>query len=260
MDFCNVNRLNIFVNILSGNFLPMTSKKTKLPIHFKIYSIIIWLIELIYLTACIFALFCVPSEKALRDGTINLIVLLEIIVLSIYLHNRKNLLRELIGKLNHLIEDNEMLQDMTLRTVKPIVKPLTIYTIANTTAVTVWVALPFFEIFRKNEFYYSDYKVPVVISKDPFSTGIFIGGVVLQILGAAYTIIRKIGLDLYTMHFIILMTAQYKYLRIKIATIFKQEPETLHNNIVKRNVSSENKRTINHEMRLLTRHYETVVE
>ncbi|KAK1125364.1 hypothetical protein K0M31_005734 [Melipona bicolor] len=153
-----------------------------------------------------------------------------------------------------------MLQDITLSTVKPIVKSLTIYTIANTTAVIVWIALPLLEIFRKNEFYYSDYGVPTVISKEPFSTGIFISGVALQILGAAYTIIRKIGLDLYTIHFIILMTAQYKYLRIKIATIFKQEPETLHNNIIKQNISFGNKRTISHEMRLLTRHYETVVE
>ncbi|KAF3430700.1 hypothetical protein E2986_12642 [Frieseomelitta varia] len=260
MDFRNSNRLNIFVNVLSGNFLPMTSKKTKLPILFKIYSIIVWLIELVYFTACIFGLFCVPREKALKDGTVNLIVLLEIIVLSVYLHSRKNLLHELIGKLNHLIEDNEMLRDITLSIAKPIVKSLTIYTIANTTAVVVWIALPLLEILRKNEFYYSDYGVPAVISNEPFSTGIFIGGVALQILGAAYTIIRKIGLDLYTMHFIILMTAQYKYLRIKIATIFKQEPETLCNNIVKRNISSGNERTISHEMRLLTRHYETVVE
>ncbi|KAK9298117.1 hypothetical protein QLX08_008439 [Tetragonisca angustula] len=260
MDFRNSNRLNIFVNVLSGNFLPMTSKKTKLPILFKIYSIIVWLIELVYLIACIFGLFCVPREKALKDSTVNLIVLFEIIVLSIYLHNRKDLLRELIGKLNRLIEDNEMLQEITLSIAKPIVKSLTIYTIANTTAVVVWIALPLLEILRKNEFYYSDYGVPAVISNEPFSTGIFIGGVALQILGAAYTIIRKIGLDLYTMHFIILMTAQYKYLRIKIATIFKQEPETLHNDIVKRNISSRNERTISHEMRLLTRHYETVVE
>ncbi|CAD1468812.1 unnamed protein product, partial [Heterotrigona itama] len=260
MDFRGLNRLNIFVNILSGNFLPMTSKETKLTVLFKIYSIVVWLIELVYLAACILGLFCVPKEKALRDSTINLIVLFETIVLSVYLHNRKTLLRELIGKLNNLIEGNEMLQDMTVRTVKPIVRPLTIYTIANTTAVTVWIALPLLEIFRKDQFYYSDYGVPAAISNEPFSTGIFIGGVVLQILGAACTIIRKIGLDLYTMHFIILMTAQYKYLRIKIATIFQQEPGTLHIDIVKRNISPGDKGTVKHEMRLLTRHYETVVE
>ena len=260
MDFRNLNRLNNFVNILSGNFLPMTSKKTKLPVLFKIYSIIVWSIELVYLAATILGLFYVPREKALKDGTVNAVVSLEIIILIIYLHYRKKLLRGLIEKLNHLIEGNETLQDVAVNVVKPIEKPLTIYVIGSITAVVVWIALPFFEIFRKHEFYYSDYRMPAVISKEPFSANIFISGVVLEIIGGTYTIIRKIGLDFYTIHFILLMTAQYKYLKIKFATIFEKESEALgssYNNIIE---WSENKKTMKLEMRLLTRHYGTVIE
>ncbi|KAK1125362.1 hypothetical protein K0M31_005732 [Melipona bicolor] len=216
--------------------------------------------KLVYLAAHILGLFCVPREKALKDGTVNAVVSLETITLIIYLHCHKKLLRGLIEKLNHLIEDNETLQDVTVNIVKPIEKPLIIYTIANTTAVIVWIALPFLEIFRKNEFYYSDYRMPNVLSKEPFSVNIFIAGIILQMFGGVYTIVRKISLDLYTMHFIFLMTAQYKYLRIKFTTIFQKETEALgssYNNIIK---WSENEMTIGEEMRLLTRHYETVVE
>ena len=260
MDFRNLSRLNIFVNILSGNFLPMTSKKRKLPILSKIYLVLIWSIKLIYVTAFTFGFFYVSGEKILRDGTVNAVVLLEITVLTIYLHCRKKLLRELIEKLNHLIEGNETLQDIIVNVVKPMEKPLAIYTIGNITAVVVWAALPFLEILRKNEFYHSDYRMPNVISKEPFSVNIFIAGIILQMIGAVHTIVRKIALDLYTMHFIFLMTAQYKYLRIKFAMIFEKETEALEsscNNVVK---WSENERTIKQEMRLLTRHYEAVVE
>ncbi|CAD1468813.1 unnamed protein product [Heterotrigona itama] len=260
MDFRSLNRLNNLVNTLSGNFLPMTSKKTKLTVLFKIYSIIVWFIELVYLAACILGLFCVPREKALKDGTVNAVVSLEIITLIIYLHCRKRLLRGLIEKLNRLVEGNETLQDVTVNVVKPIEKSLTIYVIGSITAVIVWIALPLVEISRKNEFYYSDYRMPAVISKQPFSANIFIGGVVLEIIGGTYTIVRKIGLDFYTIHFILLMTAQYKYLRIKFATTFKREPQVLessYNNVIK---WSGDERTIKLEMKLLTSHYETVVE
>lgn len=260
MDFRNLNRLNNFVNIISANFLPMTSKETKLPVLFKVYSIVAWLTELVYLATCILGLVCVPREKALKDGTVNAVVSLETITLIVYLHCRKKLLRGLIEKLNRLIKGNETLQDVSVDIVKPIEKLLTIYIISSITAVIVWIGLPFLEIFRKNEFYYSDYRMPAVVSKEPFSVNVFIIGGILQIIGGVYTIVRKIGLDLYTMHFIFLMTAQYKYLRIKFATIFKKGTEDLEsscNNIIK---WSENEKAVKQEMRLLTRHYETVVE
>lgn len=258
MDFRNLNRLNVLMNIISGNFLPMTNRKRKLPIAYKVCWAFTWLTELVYLTSFIFGVFSVPIEKALRDGTVNVVVTLEIITLRIYLHYRKNLIRRLIDQLNRLIESNETLQDITISTMRPIEKPLTVYTVGNVITTTIWTLLPFLEIFRKNEFYYTDYQIPSVISKEPFSVNIFITGVILQSVGGAIQNLRKMSMDFYTMHFIILMTAQYKYLRLKFATIFEQECETLkglHDDI-RENVSSE---TIKREMRLLIRHYGIVV-
>ncbi|CAL7948704.1 unnamed protein product [Xylocopa violacea] len=255
MDFQNLNYLNDFVNMLSGSFLPVTNKKTKLPELLKMYVIIVWLIEVTYLIACILGLFNVPKERVLKDGTVNIVVSLEVIVLMIYLHNRKKLLREIIGKLNRILTiDDEVLKQVTINTVKPLQKPLKIYTITNVSSVIIWTSLSFVEVFRKNEFNYTDYQVPAVISKEPFPIGVFIGGVLLQIFGSAYTIIRKVSLDLYTMHLILLMTAQYKYVRIKLVTILRQERDTIMN------LDSDITCYVEQELRLLTRHYETVVD
>ncbi|XP_033316616.1 uncharacterized protein LOC117214543 [Bombus bifarius] len=262
MDFRDLNPFNIFLSTLSANVLPMSSRETKLPIFFKIYSIIIWLIEVTYFIACVVGILTVSREKALKDGTVNLVIAIEVLVLMIYMHNRKNLLRGLIGKLNHLIEDNKILRNMIVSALEPMEKPLKIYTVASVGSLALWISLPLIEVFRKNEFRYSDYRVPFVLSKEPFPLNVFVGGVIFQIVGGTYTLIRKISLDIYTMYIILLTTAQYKYLRMKFATIFEQKPETLngsYNDIIRQNVSFRNERMIQ-EMRLLTRHYETVVE
>ncbi|XP_043507983.1 uncharacterized protein LOC122527671 [Frieseomelitta varia] len=221
MDFRNLSRLNVLMNIISGNFLPMT-------------------------------------KKALRDGTVNAVNALEIFTLRIYFHCRKNLIRRLIEQFNRLIESNETLRGITSSTMRPIEKPLRVYTVGNVIATTIWTLLPFLAILRKNEFYYSDYQIPGVISKEPFSINIFITGVILQSVAGGIQTVRKISFDLYTMHFIILLTAQYKYLRVKFATIFEQECGTLKGlyDDIRENVSSG---TIKREMRLLIRHYGLVV-
>ncbi|XP_071857269.1 uncharacterized protein [Bombus fervidus] len=262
MDFRDLNPFNIFLSTLSANFLPMSNKETKLPIFLKIYSIIIWLIELTYFVACVVGILTASREKALKDGTVNLVIAIEVLVLMIYMHNRKNVLRGLIGKLNHLIEGNKMLQNMIVSALEPMEKPLKIYTVASVGSLVLWILLPLIEAFRKNEFYYSDYRVPSILSKEPFPLSVFVGGVIFQVAGGAFTLIRKISLDIYTMHIILLTTVQYKYLRMKFAAIFEQKGETLngsYNDITRQNVSFRNKRMIQ-EMRLLTRHYGTVVE
>lgn len=263
MNFQNLNRLNTFVNAVSGNILPITDMKKRLSIVLKIYSILVWTIELSYLAACILGLFNVSRERALKDSTVNIVISLEVFVLIVYLHNRENLLRELIGKLNCLlIVDDETLRDVTIGTVKPLEKPLRVYIIASVGSLMIWASLPLAKIFRKSEFYYTDYQVPAVISNEPFPIGVFIGGVVLQIFGSAYTLLRKVSLDLYTMHLILLITAQYKYLRIKFAAILEQETpkDFFYDGIIWQNVPCEYDKIVKQEMKLLTRHFEIVVE
>ncbi|XP_031771865.1 uncharacterized protein LOC100863329 isoform X2 [Apis florea] len=260
MNFQNLNRLNAFANMISGNFLPMTNINEKSSIVSKIYFVIVWIIQLIYLAACTLGLFNVPWERSLKDGTVNMVLLFEVIILNIYLHSRRNLLRELIGKLNHvLINEDEMFRDVTISTIKTLEKPLRIYILVNVTSIMVWISSPLIKLFQKNEFYYEDFTMPVVLSEQPFSTGVFICGVFLQLFGGEYLLFRKISLDLYTMHLNLLITAQYKYLRIKFATVLKEKGETFGKDTWQ-NIPYDDDTTIRQEMKLLTRHFETVIE
>ncbi|CAK9797749.1 hypothetical protein ANTPLA_LOCUS1328 [Anthophora plagiata] len=226
MDFQTLSHLNAFVNKLSGNNFPMTSKKTKLPNTSKCYSLLTWLTQLTYVTVCILGLFNVPKEKALKDGTVNIVVALEAIVLIIYLHEQKYLLRKLIRELNRAFTlNNETLRNVTNDTVRSLEGPLKIYTIASVSSVVLWTGLPLVEVSRKNEFFYTDYSVPAVLSEQPFSNRVFLVGVVLQICGSAFTVVKKIGVDLYTIHLILLMTAQYKFLRNEFAETLRNSEE-----------------------------------
>ncbi|XP_031367935.1 uncharacterized protein LOC102671670 isoform X2 [Apis dorsata] len=259
MNFQNLNRLNALANMVSGNFLPMTNINERSSMVSKIYFVIVWIIQLIYLAACILGLFNVSWERTLKDGTVNMVLLFEVIILNIYLHRRKKLLRELIGKLNHiLINEDEIFRNVTISTTKTLEKPLKMYIFVNVTSVMVWISSPFIKVFQKNEFYYEDFTMPAVLSKQPFSTGVFICGVFLQLFGSEYLLFRKISLDLYTMHLNLLITTQYKYLRIKFATIFKEKGEIAKDTW--QNIPHDNNKTIGQEMKLLTRHFETVIE
>ncbi|XP_076634847.1 uncharacterized protein LOC143348466 [Colletes latitarsis] len=264
MDFENLNRLNGLVNTLSANMLPLTNKKINMPIYLRVYSIIVWTIELIYLTICILGLLHVPKERALQDSTVNIVVTLEVFLMIIYLSNRKTMLRRFIEKMNNTFAiGNETLKFITIQTLKPLEKPLKVYTIASIGTVIIWTALPLVQIFNKNEFYYVDYRIPAVLSKEPYSVNIFIGGVVLECFGALFAIARKVSLDLYTMHLILLMTAQYKYLRFQFQAILQSKLESLkgsNNDAAQRNVSCKGKNSIKQELRLLTYHHGIVVE
>nr|APW85808.1 odorant receptor 170 [Apis cerana cerana] len=258
MNFQNLNRLNAFANMISGNFLPMNNINEKLSIILKINFVIAWIIELIYVTASFLGLFNVSGEKALKDGTVNIAISFEVIIFNIYLHSRKKLLYKLIGKLNHLlITEDEIFRSVIIDTVKPLEMPLKIYVIASVASLMIWILSPLIKLFQKNEFYYEDFIMPAVFSKQPFSNDIFICGIFLQLLGGEDTIIRKISLDIYTIYLCLLITAQYKYLRIKFAIILKEKHQItkdLYKNIIWQNDN------VRQEMKLLTRHFETVIE
>ncbi|XP_076666303.1 uncharacterized protein LOC143367912 isoform X2 [Andrena cerasifolii] len=192
-----------------------------------------------------------------------MVVSLEVIVQLVYLHNRKNLIRELIGKLNGVLAaDNEM-RNTALVTVKSMERPLKFYVIACVSTVVSWTSLPLMEIFRKSQFYYTDYRVPAALSREPFSVGVFAGGVVLESFGSLYTIFRKVSLDIYTIHFILLMTAQYRYLRIKFVTVLRSRngsSKGSSNGELWEHLVCGNGGAVRKEMRLLTRHHSLVVE
>ncbi|XP_053989534.1 uncharacterized protein LOC128882018 isoform X2 [Hylaeus volcanicus] len=267
MDFKNLNSFNVLVNTLSTNLLPLTKEKTSLSTLLKVYWILVWTMELVYLTVCILGLLYVPKERALQDSTVNILVSSEVIVMIVYLSNRKGMICALIEKLNNILDtDDKSLKSTIIQTLKPLEKPLKIYAIASVGTVAVWAVLPLIKIFKQSEFHYVDYRIPAALSKEPFSISVFIGGVVLECLGSLYSIARKVSLDLYTMHLILLMTAQYKYLRIEFEKVLRKEVQDCGRlNRLDKDGSldkmfSKDEEVTRQRMRVLTRHHGAVVE
>ncbi|XP_054016195.1 uncharacterized protein LOC128896758 isoform X1 [Hylaeus anthracinus] len=266
MDFKNLNSFNVLVNTLSTNLLPLTKEKTSLSTLLKVYWILVWTMELVYLTVCILGLLYVPKERALQDSTVNILVSSEVIVMIVYLSNRKGMICALIEKLNNILDtDDKTLKSTIIQTLKPLEKPLKIYAIASVGTVAVWAALPLIRIFKQSEFHYVDYRIPAALSKEPFSISVFIGGVVLECLGSLYSIARKVSLDLYTMHLILLMTAQYKYLRIEFEKVLRKEVQDCGRlNRLDKDGSldkmfSKDEEVTRQRLRVLTRHHGAVV-
>ncbi|XP_076287620.1 uncharacterized protein LOC143212583 [Lasioglossum baleicum] len=217
-NFQSVNHWNVLMNMLSGNFLPVTSEETKMPVILKLYVAMIWAIELTYLSACIGGIFYVPKEKALRDSTVNLVVTFDIFFFLPILYSNRDSLKRLIGTLNKIFASNDpMLRPIVTELLAPIMGVQQIYIIGSTAALFAWTMLPLIAIFQKNQFYCTDYQVPMILTKEPFSVTIFVAGTALQIVGGVITFIRKASLDVYTIHWIRLMTAQYK-----MAAVLKQ--------------------------------------
>ncbi|XP_015434711.1 PREDICTED: odorant receptor 85b-like [Dufourea novaeangliae] len=205
--------------------LPTTSEKIRTPGIMKFYVLFVWTIVLACLSATLYGMVHVPNDKMLKDSTVYTMVSFESILLVVYLHNQKKSLRRLIETLNCLFDiDDKTIRIATTRLVTPFEKPMKIYVIASVGAVIVWTFLPLMEIFHRNQFYYEDYQIPMGVSREPFSTGIFIGGIAFQIVGCMYTTVRKASVDIYTMHIILLMTAQYKYLNMKFTSALARYP------------------------------------
>ena len=139
MDFRSANKFNVFLNAVTGNFLPMSGQPVDiLGFVSWTYMYFTWLFELSYKTATAIALLCyVPPLTAVQLGGINGIVSAEIIVLSVHLNFQRGRIRNLIGELNSILKldgatdsELELLRRCIYDTVEPHKKRLKMYTLA----------------------------------------------------------------------------------------------------------------------------------
>ncbi|XP_072760432.1 uncharacterized protein [Anoplolepis gracilipes] len=249
MNFQSINPLNIRVNIISGNLLPLS--KDEFPITWKMYSVFVWLIEIMHAIVLIPGIIFVPLEKVLKDGTVTCVVTIEVFFMIMRIQARRKLMNQLIQKLNDILcVADETMKNIVIATLKPIEDPLKFYLLGGWLAVLVWCSLPFLLIFKKIAFLYEDYRTPAIFSKQPFSIDIFLVGSIFLLMSNMYIFVKKVGVDVYMIHLVLLITAQYRYIATKLATIFRDgnpQNNPLTDQWVKR------------EMRELCRHHNSVI-
>lgn len=260
MNFLSVNPLNVRLNILSGNLLPLKPDDIQFPIIWKVYSILVWLIEIILAVVLIPGMFLVSREKALKDGTVLCVVIIEVFFMVAQIHSRRQLVNQLIQKLNNILYfADETMKSIVTTTLQYIENPLKFYWISGSLSILVWASLPFLLLFKKVSFSYDNYRTPAVFSKQPFSFNVFLLGSIFLLISNVYCFVKKVGLDVYMIHLVLLITAQYRYIDTKLATIFR-DGKPLTEFEESRQKYSEIDQWVKKEMIALCRHHNTVIQ
>ncbi|XP_067207042.1 uncharacterized protein [Linepithema humile] len=262
MDFQSVNPINIRLNLISGNLLPMTADDSSYPTFWKIYSALVWLLELVQTCVLIPGCIMTPKEKALKDGLIGIVVTIEVLSFFIRIYMRKELVLKLIRKLDDILHiQDEMMKSIVMATLQPMDIPLKFYWTAGVMSIFLWGIGPFPLIFEKNTFFYVEYRMPVVYSKEPISTSVFVLGNVIVMLSSMYIFTKKVGVDSYMIHMILLITAQYRYIALKLSMIFQDFKilENNQNNFNEKEYYNETNYKAEKKIKSLCRHFNAVI-
>lgn len=258
MDFKNVNFLNNRVNTFSGNLLPTTTDNSRFPIIYYSYSIATWLTQLIYTIALIFGIILSPMEKGLKDGTLSVVVILEMFFMLTHLHLHKKLLREMIQNINDILENaDDLMKDIVKSAIKPIIMPFVIYGVTSVISVAIYHIQPIVLVFEKSRFFYVDYNMPAAFSTEPFSSRVLIPSTIIMTIGGVYLFLKKFGVDVYMMHLVLMLTAQYRYTVIKLSIIFRDlrnshdESQEKHRSMKDRWTEKELKKICHHQNTVL---------
>ncbi|GAB1859244.1 Odorant receptor [Camponotus japonicus] len=260
MDIQKVNPLNVRLNMISGNLLPMTAKNSSFPVLWRIYSFLVWSLEIVQTCIIIPGCMFVPREKALKDGLVAIVVTIEVVFLVVQIHARRELMQRLIQKLNNLLRiEDKMMESAVMATLKPMKIPLRFYWMAGMVSIIIWSGVPFTLIFRRDTFFYVDYRMPIAYTKEPFSTDIFVIGSFIIMISSMYIFTKKVSVDSYMINLILLITAQYKYIALKLAMIFDDDiSQTNHDSSNEKKHYSKNYDT-EKQMKSLCQHHNAVI-
>nr|AXM05247.1 odorant receptor [Campoletis chlorideae] len=224
--FRSSNPFNIFVNFFSGNILPLSEEKAELTFFTILWVIFVWSVKIMTMSSVIsgslyFANLTI-RERINKSGP-GLSVCIELVIPLVYLNLRREDLRNLIKKYNTILVDSDELKKLVLNTIEPYKKGLKLYIAACVIAVASWSATPIFLISHNDQFTYADFAAPAYLPGAPFSSKVFIAGIILQVVGSSFITIGKISIDIYISHFIAVLTAQYKYVRTLMTEALSRE-------------------------------------
>lgn len=260
MDFQSVNLLNVRINLISGNLFPMTTN-SRFPIGWKIYSAVTWLISSVIIIGFFFGLVTVSKRKAIIDGMIGTVFTIEVFFMVVYIHMHRDLVVQLIRNMNDILRvQDETMKCVMMTSLKLMHSPFKFYWMSSVITVIIWIGMPLMAVFKRTFFIYEDYRLPFVISQQPFSTEIFLLGSLLLIFCSVHVILKKVAVDIYILNFVMLMTAQYRYISVKLVNVFRKgNSQDNHDNFEKKS-HPKTDLWIETEMKAICRHHNTVVQ
>jgi len=119
MNFQNVNSLNVNLNKLSGNLLPMTDRGSSFTLFWKLYGIFVTVIQLLMTIVLICGCIHVSRSRFVHDSMIVLSTTAEVMFMTMQIHVRRDLVYQLIRRFNSILQDvDENLRNIVRRTFK----------------------------------------------------------------------------------------------------------------------------------------------
>jgi len=79
-------------------------------------------------------------------------------------------------------------------------------------------------------------------------------------ISAVYMFLQKVGVDVYMIHLVLMTTAQYRYIAMKIAMIFQANDENNKEHSSELNQKSELNQRQEREFKVLCRHHNSVIQ
>ena len=238
MDFRSLNKFNIILNTISGNFLPMADEKSfrrSIGIIGGIYMFFTWSIGIIFVVIMTIGLtHYVGPLLAVKHGVSDALVRGEIVIISIHLNAHRGYIRNVINKLNVILtvdksDDEELLKRCMNVSVEPHKKRLRVYAIGLNVSIIIYFAMPLTRIFDDNDEYsHVDLKIPAYLPfSAPFNVFVFIGGNIFEIMVNSIFIMKKTGMDVYVNYIITLLTCEYRFLHQRISDALREHDEEL---------------------------------
>ncbi|XP_034939848.1 putative odorant receptor 92a [Chelonus insularis] len=222
MNFLNVNKFNALTNDLSGNCFPVQSDDKQISNLKRAYIIGTFCYILLYYVSSIKGLISFPTLKSIQDGSINLLVLSEVIILTVYMNYHRDKYRSLIANINTVLSyQSKTLRDITFDFVNPVMRIFTYYTIVAVGSIVIWVCIPMLRAFNKTIFTIEDLQVPIdIFLNKNCGISVYVIVTALEAIACAYAILKKIAIDIYVLYFITLLTAKYVYVQYQLSVIF----------------------------------------
>lgn len=261
MNFQSISPLNIKLNVFSGNLFPTNEENSSFPLFWRIHSLFAFIVQLTHMITLTLGGFFAPLERFLEDSIVNFAVTLEAIFIVTRIYTCRELTQQLIRELNDIMRINDATMWSIIKvTVKPIETIFKCYWIAGTISVIIWCFTPFLLITEKSEFFYTDYRMPIVLANEPFSTSIFILGSIIILLSNIYIFFRKISMDIYITYLVLLIMAQHKFIAMKLVTILRNRcPPNEHGDSPEKQ-SAKIESYAENEIKKLCRHQDAVIQ
>lgn len=259
MDFESLNRLNDIANKYSGNLFPSTNDFS---IGWKIYCGCLWSFLACSKTLEFWGFVMASKTTLVKDGLIAAVYITEMFLLIMQLYAHRSYIVRFVRTMDNVLRSHdETMKHILMKNMNLMRIPTTLFCILGIISAMAWHFIQIVTVMwdKRSSFFLEDFRTPVFFSHPPLSLTNYMWGSIFVLVSTIFSVGKKLSVDTYMMHLIILMATQYQYLAVKLEELF-------HNKILLENhneTTEEKHKTdkwLEKEMRALCQHHTVIIQ